>query len=579
LVSAGERGDGHRIGRGTRVDRLQDGGDDAALPPRPDHAGVDDLAEVRDRDVLRHRPHHHEPLLLAALRQEREPAPDPACRRPPAQRPPLDLDGSGGRVGAEDRADDLRPAAADEPGEADDLARAEVERDVLERRRPRESPHGEHDARLGRRRLALGEDELERAAEHRGDEAFDGALARRRRLDVAAVLEHRDRVAEREHVGEDVRDVDDRDAVAPKLADDLEQAVGLDARQGRRRLVHHDQPRVADERAQDLDLLLVGHAQRLDARRRRRLEADARGELPEPRALVAAVEEPAAARFGAEEDVVENGHRRRERELLVDQRDPMPDRVARRAEAHRTPVDDDLARVGRHSAGDDLPERRLAGAVLADERVDLAGLDGDAHVVERPRTAVVLADPAELDPETGGAGGGPRRTAAGRSLYHSGLNFPTFALVSGELPVGEKSRQTSTSGFAIFAPRAAWIESRAETFASVPGIRHVLPNIVPFSMNALPCLLIAPPVTRTSLPAVLPTSFSAWIAPNAPRSPSLEITSTSECVCRRLLTTVRALFGSKSYSPVATSLISLYILIHSVKYFRESEAQSNASGP
>ena len=42
-----------------------------------------------------------------------------------------------------------------------------------------------------------------------------------------------------------------------------------------------------------------------------------------------------------------------------------------------------VAGVGLVVAGEDLDQRRLAGAVLADERVDLAGGDVDADVVER----------------------------------------------------------------------------------------------------------------------------------------------------------------------------------------------------
>ena len=52
-----------------------------------------------------------------------------------SHRPAVHLDRAGCRVGAEDSAGDLGAAAADEPGEADDLAGADVERHVGERRR------------------------------------------------------------------------------------------------------------------------------------------------------------------------------------------------------------------------------------------------------------------------------------------------------------------------------------------------------------------------------------------------------------------------------------------------------------
>ena len=130
-------------------------------------------------------------------------------------------------------------------------------------------------------------------------------------------------------------------------------------------------------------------------------KADARGELAEPLALLRRGRRaPRAAVLDAEEDVVEHRHGGREGELLVDQRDPVADRVARRAKAHR------LGRRRRISPSSGatapatiLPERRLAGAVLADERVDLACCDRDADVLERPGAAVVLADTPYLDPQ------------------------------------------------------------------------------------------------------------------------------------------------------------------------------------
>ena len=68
----------------------------------------------------------------------------------------------------------------------------------------------------------------------------------------------------REHLREEVRDVDDRRSAVAESADDLEQLLRLVAGQRRGRLVHDDQLRVARERPQDLDLLLVGDAERPD---------------------------------------------------------------------------------------------------------------------------------------------------------------------------------------------------------------------------------------------------------------------------------------------------------------------------
>jgi hypothetical protein len=61
-----------------------------------------------------------------------------------------------------------------------------------------------------------------------------------------------------------------------------------------------------------------------------------------------------------------------------------------RGDLHRLAVPADLALVGPDRAVDDLHQRRLAGAVLAEDGVDLAGRDLQAHPVvglDRPDTA------------------------------------------------------------------------------------------------------------------------------------------------------------------------------------------------
>ena len=168
---------------------------------------------------------------------------------------------------------------------------------------------------------------------------------------------------------------------ALQAADDLEQLAGLLRRQHRRRLVEDEDVGAAEERLQDLDPLLLPDRDRADERGRVDDEPELLRQLAHPRLRPALVEEDLVARLHAEDDVLGHGHHRDEHEVLVHHPDPGLDRVPRRAEADRLPVQEDLARVVLVEPVEDVHQRRLAGAVLAEERVHLA----PAHVEARRR--------------------------------------------------------------------------------------------------------------------------------------------------------------------------------------------------
>jgi len=60
-------------------------------------------------------------------------------------------------------------------------------------------------------------------------------------------------------------------------------------------------------------------------------------------------------------------------------------------------VDEDLALVGLVEPVEDVHQGRLAGAVLAQQRVHLAGLDGDVDVVVGHQVAEALGDAAQFE--------------------------------------------------------------------------------------------------------------------------------------------------------------------------------------
>ena len=83
-----------------------------------------------------------------------------------------------------------------------------------------------------------------------------------------------------------------------------------------------------------------------------------------------------------EDEVVGDTQVRRQRELLVDHGDPQLLGVARPVEADRLAIQLDLAVVPALGLGEQLHEGRLAGAVLAGDRVHLAGPDVQVDAVD-----------------------------------------------------------------------------------------------------------------------------------------------------------------------------------------------------
>ena len=310
-------------------------------------------------------------------------------------------------VDPEQDAGDLRPAGADEPGEPDDLAVSDVEGDVAEDAGAGQALDLEED--LADRRLDLRE-ERHAPADHVPDEVGRGEVRGRRRDDVPAVAEDRRAVAQLEDLVEPVADEQDRDATRPQVADDREQALDLVRRERRRRLVEDQDARLDRQRLGDLDELLVGHRQAADRRADVELDVELleQGLRGPPRR--APVEDPEPAGRGvADEHVLGDGQVREEARLLVDDGDAEGAGVGGAVDLGRLAVERDRAAVGLVDAGQDLDQRALAGAVLADQGVDLARDEVERDVVERLGRREALGDPAQL---------GARRRGDGRLLGH-----------------------------------------------------------------------------------------------------------------------------------------------------------------
>src|SRR5277367_5846685 len=90
-----------------------------------------------------------------------------------------------------------------------------------------------------------------------------------------------------------------------------------------------------------------------------------------------------SARGVAHEDVFRDGQLGKQQQLLIDRRHAGASRVLRQIELSLDAIDQDPATVGWKHARYDLDQRRLARAVLAEQRVNLAPCDREGYVVER----------------------------------------------------------------------------------------------------------------------------------------------------------------------------------------------------
>ena len=286
------------------------------------------------------------------------------------------------------RATSVLPGA-DESREGDDLAAAHLERDVGEHALARQPVDLQHDVTGVDGQLR--KESVHVAADHRADDRLRRQLFDRLRQHVPPVAHDRDALTDREDLLEPVRDEEDRAAVGAERLDDAEQPRHLGRRQRRRRLVHHDHPRVRRQRLRDLDELLIGD--REPAGEPVRVEANA--EPLEDRRRLAShsprvdATEP-LERLHTDEDVLGDGQIGEERRLLEDDRDPGRLRLLGRVEDRLLAVDEQAPGVGPVDAREDLDQRRLAGAVLADEAVDLTADQFDVAVLESVHGAEAL---------------------------------------------------------------------------------------------------------------------------------------------------------------------------------------------
>ena len=207
-----------------------------------------------------------------------------------------------------------------------------------------------------------------------------------------------------------------------QLGDQLADLRRLGRPEGGGRLVHDQDPGVEVDRPGDRDRLALAAGQRLH----RRLEAlEVRVQPAHDLACRGlhrrVVEGPVRVdELAAEEEVRRRVDVVGEGERLVDRLDPERLRVARVRDLNRLAVQEDLARVGPVRAGQDPHERRLAGAVAADEADDLAWVQVDDDVLDGVDATERHADVAHLDDRRAAR---PRERRPARERRRRGLGL------------------------------------------------------------------------------------------------------------------------------------------------------------
>ena len=192
-------------------------------------------------------------------------------------------------------------------------------------------------------------------------------------------------------------DVDNRRALVPESPHRLVKALALVGTEGRRGLVHDEDAMVGLKRPHDLEHLLVCHREVACAGTGRDVDPKTVAELPEASFHGAALDHGASPHGAAEEDVRRRRHVRYDREFLVNGGDAGALLGTRAVLLDRFAENLDGARVCGVGAGEDLDECRLAGAVLADEAVDLALVEHEVDVLQRLDARKRLRDPLDAD--------------------------------------------------------------------------------------------------------------------------------------------------------------------------------------
>ena len=285
-------------------------------------------------------------------------------------------------------------AVARHAGDPQDLATSNRQAHLAQRgqatRAPRRDTPQLHDGFVGGR-VPMLHRQLALLTRHQRRQLAGGHTGGGPRHDVLAVAQHRDPVADLEHLVELVGDEHDRSPGGHEVAHHAEQLARLGRGEHGGGLVEDQCSGPPSQHPQDLHPLLLADRELPDLRFR----IDAQPELVHQ--AVGACHQVAAGdtrrgRVPSEVDVLRHGHRRHEAEVLVHHPDARGDGLGGGVELVWRSFDLDVAGVGAVDAGEDVAQRRLARAVLAEERMDFAAAQLEVDVAQRQDPVEALRD-------------------------------------------------------------------------------------------------------------------------------------------------------------------------------------------
>ncbi len=235
-------------------------------------------------------------------------------------------------------------------------------------------------------------------ADHGAHHEGDGDFRSLRRRDDLAILEDGDAVDQFGDLVEAMGDVENGAPLRLEPSQQVMQVSDLADAERRRRLVENDDRGVGGKRLGDLHDLLLGHREAADDG----IDIDMRVDLGQHTdggaAQAAPVDLAALLRQPAEIDVLSHAEAGDQRKFLKDRGNAGVAGVARIGQSDGFAVPENRTAVGLVDAAEHLDEGRLAGAVGADQAVDLTGIEAQRHTIDR-RDAGEALDQADRFPD------------------------------------------------------------------------------------------------------------------------------------------------------------------------------------